>query len=288
MYILIFTLLLVIELIYFRLANRFNIIDKPNQRSSHTRITLRGGGVIFYFGVLLYAAIYGIRYPWFLLGLTFISLISFIDDIKSVSSKVRLLFHFAAILLLFHQWGLFIEYPWWYIAIALIFCVGIINAYNFMDGINGITGGYSLVILSVLAYINYFVSPFTSQSLIYFVLLAVMVFNFFNFRTNAKCFAGDVGSVSIAFIILFFLGQLILNTGDMSYLILLAFYGVDSVLTIIHRIMLHENIFQPHRRHVFQLMANEMKISHVTVSLIYMIGQLLIDVVYLMIEVEYK
>ena len=263
------------ELFYFRVADKFNIIDKPNERSSHSRITLRGGGIIFYFGALAYFLSNHWEYPWFMLALTLIAFISFVDDIRSTSQGLRLVFHFAAMVLMFYQWGLF-SLSWWWIIIALIVCTGIINAYNFMDGINGITGGYSLVILSALAYINAEIATFVEPALINTVLCSVLVFCFFNFRKKAKCFAGDVGSVSIAFILLFLIGKLIIKTEDFSWIILLSVYGVDSVLTIIHRLMLHENIGLPHRKHMYQLMANELKIPHVGVSLIYMGAQALV------------
>ena len=274
-YLIILVLLFLAELFYFKVADKYNIIDKPNERSSHTRITLRGGGVIFYFGALVYFLTSGFEYPWFMLALTFVAIISFIDDIRSTSQKLRLVFHFSAMALMFYQWGLF-SLSWWWIIIALIICIGIINAYNFMDGINGITGGYSLVVLLSLAYINEEVTPFVEQDLIYTVIMSVLVFCFFNFRKNARCFAGDVGSVSIAFILLFLLGKLIIQTGDFSWIILLSVYGVDSVLTIFHRLMLHENIGLPHRKHLYQLMANELRIPHVAVSVIYMVLQFLI------------
>ena len=268
-YIIILVLLFVAELFYFRVADKFNIIDKPNERSSHSRITLRGGGIIFYFGALAYFLSNHWEYPWFMLALTLITFISFVDDIRSTSQSLRLVFHFTAMALMFYQWGLF-SLSWWWIIIALIICTGIINAYNFMDGINGIIGGYSLVILGALAYINSEITTFVEPALINTVLCSVLVFCFFNFRKKAKCFAGDVGSVSIAFILLFLIGRLIIKTEDFSWIILLSVYGVDSVLTIIHRLMLHENIGLPHRKHMYQLMANELKIPHVGVSLIYM------------------
>ena len=274
-YIIILVLLFVAELFYFRVADKFNIIDKPNERSSHSRITLRGGGIIFYFGALAYFLSNHWEYPWFMLALTLITFISFVDDIRSTSQGLRLVFHFTAMALMFYQWGLF-SLSWWWIIIALIICTGIINAYNFMDGINGITGGYSLVILGALAYINSEITTFVEPALINTVLCAILVFCFFNFRKKAKCFAGDVGSVSIAFILLFLIGKLIIKTEDFSWIILLSVYGVDSVLTIIHRLMLHENIGLPHRKHMYQLMANELKIPHVGVSLIYMGAQALV------------
>lgn len=274
-YIIVLVLLFLTELFYFKLANKFNIIDKPNERSSHRKVTLRGGGIIFYFGALVYFLANHWEYPWFIVALTLITFISFVDDIRSTSQSLRLVFHFAAMVLMFYQWDLF-SLSWWWIIVALIICTGIINAYNFMDGINGITGGYSLVILVTLAYINAKIVPFTEPALINTVLCSVLVFCFFNFRKKAKCFAGDVGSVSIAFILLFLIGRLIIKTEDFSWIILLSVYGVDSVLTIIHRLMLHENIGLPHRKHMYQLMANELKIPHVGVSLIYMGAQALV------------
>lgn len=279
-YILILVLLFLAELFYFRIADKLNIIDKPNERSSHTRITLRGGGVIFYFGALAYFFTNHFEYPWFILALTMITVISFVDDVRSTSQIVRLVIHFTAMALMFYQWGLF-ALPWWTIVVALVVCTGIINAYNFMDGINGITGSYSLVVLGALAYINVRIVPFVEPKLIYTMICAVLVFNFFNFRKKAKCFAGDVGSVSIAFIILFLLGSLVIKTGNLSWIVLLAVYGVDSVLTIIHRLILHENIGLPHRKHLYQIMANELKIPHIAVSLVYMLVQIVVFVGYL-------
>ncbi len=275
-YLIVFLLLLAAEVGYFCLADRFNIIDRPNERSSHTRITLRGGGVVFLFGVWLYAVLNGFLYPCFLIGLTLIAVVSFMDDVHSVSNRIRLVVHFTAMLLMFYQWGLFSAGQWWIILPAWVVCTGIINAYNFMDGINGITGGYSLAVLFPLVIVNGCVG-FIDSSMLWVVLISVGVFCFFNFRTKARCFAGDVGSVSMAFILLFMLGRLVIQTGDLSYLVFLAVYGVDTVLTICHRLMLHDNIFQAHRKHAYQLMANELKIPHIVVAAFYMLLQLAIS-----------
>jgi UDP-N-acetylmuramyl pentapeptide phosphotransferase/UDP-N-acetylglucosamine-1-phosphate transferase len=271
-YILLLIALFVAELAYFRIADHFNIIDKPNQRSSHTSITLRGGGIIFYIGILLYSIFDGFQYPWFFAGLSMITFISFADDIRPQSFKLRLLIHFTAMLFLFYQWNLF-SFPWYFILLAIVICTGILNAYNFMDGINGITGGYSLVIALALWYINSYQINFIDSNLLYCLILALLVFDFFNFRKKAKCFAGDVGAISVAFSLIFLLGLLIIKSNDFSYIMLLAVYGVDSILTIIHRLMLKENIFEPHRKHLYQLLANELKFPHLLVSAIYMILQ---------------
>lgn len=96
------------EIIYFKIADKFNIIDKPNERSSHTQITLRGGGVIFYFGALLFFLISDFQYPYFILGLSLMALVSFLDDVFTLSNKIRLLVHLISVILMFVQIGLFL------------------------------------------------------------------------------------------------------------------------------------------------------------------------------------
>ena len=275
-----FILLLAIELLYFRIADKCNIIDKPNERSSHSSIVLRGGGVIFMLGLWIWAAFYGLGYPWFLAAVTLIAGVSFVDDIRSLPDSVRLVAQFVAMGLMFYQLDMLHWEMWWVVIIALIVCVGASNVINFMDGINGITGGYALSVLLPLLLMNNGAAgcdlnakvAFVPTSLIVTVILADVVFCLFNFRPKgkAKCFAGDVGSIGIAFILLFFIGLLIMKTGDVTYLIFLLVYGVDGCLTIVHRIMLHENLGEAHRKHAYQLMANELRIGHVKVSLLYM------------------
>ena len=279
-YLIILIILVFAELLYFRIADRFNIIDKPNERSSHSKIVLRGGGIIFLIGIWIWAAFFGFQYPWFLAGLTLVVVVSFIDDVHSLPDSVRLVAQFVAMAMMFYQLDLVHPSLWWAVILALIVCVGATNIYNFMDGINGITAGYSLAVLVPLLLKNA-QGEFVDQDLIVVMILSVLVFAFFNFRpkNKAKCFAGDVGSVGIAFILLFLIGMLIMKTGDITWLTLLVVYGVDGCLTIVHRIMLHENLGQAHRKHAYQLMANELGMSHVTVSLIYMAIQLVISLV---------
>lgn len=275
-YVVIAAILMAAELLYFKFADRFNIIDRPNMRSSHTSITLRGGGVVFLFGAWIYAAFFGLTYPWFLIGLTLVGVVSFIDDVHSLPDSVRLIVQFCAMFLMFYQFGILNWNDWWIVCIALIVCVGITNAYNFMDGINGITGAYSLAVMLPLIYLNESVG-FIAMPFLVVITLSILVFLFFNFRKKAKCFAGDVGSISMAFIVVFALGLLMLQTRDFSFIVFLAVYGVDTVLTIVHRIMLHENLGEAHRKHAYQLMANELKLSHLKVSAGYMIVQLAVS-----------
>ncbi|WP_343530392.1 glycosyltransferase family 4 protein [Pedobacter sp.] len=276
---------LILELVYFKIADRFNIIDKPNHRSSHTSITIRGGGIIFPIAILVYALINGFQSAYFIIGLLAISTVSFLDDILTLNNKVRLSVHLCSVLLLFLQWDLF-SLSWYWVLIALIFVIATINAYNFMDGINGITGGYSLLTIATLYYIDQNVISFTSAELLLIVGLALLVFNFFNFRKKAKCFAGDVGSVSIAFIIVFLIGQLILKTQNISYILLLLVYGTDTAFTVLFRKIRKENIFEAHRSHFYQFLSNHMKYSHLLVSLLYVVAQLLINVLLILLTGE--
>lgn len=289
----IFLSLFILEVLYFKVADYFNIIDKPSERGSSKFITLRGGGIIFYIGALIWFIFYGREYWLFFTGLSMVSILSFVDDIHSLSARLRLPLQFIGMLLLLSQLilgnnsiidinssGFFTIVL--ILVLGLVICTGAMNVFNFMDGINGITGGYSLVVLAFILYTLNTNILFEGNSvlpivcnLVKMILLADVVFCLFNFRKRAKCFAGDVGSVSIAFIILFTLGFIIVNTRNLSWLSFLVVYGVDGCLTIIHRLMLHEDISQPHRKHLFQIMANELKIPHVVVSLVYMFVQML-------------
>lgn len=273
-----FLVLLVLELLYFKIADHFNIIDKPNERSSHKRIVLRGGGIIFTIALWLWSFWSGFQYPWLLAGVTLAAGISFVDDIHSLPDSLRLIVHFAAMFLVFQEIGLLHWNMWWIVPIALLVSVFATNIYNFMDGINGITGGYSMVMLIPLFLLNR-KYDFMDESLLVVIGLSLLVFCLFNFRTRAKCFAGDVGSIGIALILTFCMGRLMMVTGDVAWIMLMMIYGVDGLLTIVHRMMLHENLGQAHRKHAYQLMANELKMPHVVVSSIYMVLQLAVSLV---------
>lgn len=268
---LIAVLLFAAMLVYFRIADRYNIIDRPNERSSHTRVTIRGGGVVFYLGALAWFIWSGAAYPYFFAGLTLITLISFLDDILTLSNRIRISIHLLSVVLLFIEVQLF-EHPWWVVPIALILVIGTINAYNFMDGINGITAMYSFAVLLQLWLANRDIG-FVDDRLLYCTAVANGVFAFFNFRQHAKCFAGDVGSVGMSFILIFATLSLILATGNLIYILFFAVYGVDSVLTIIYRLSRRENIFKAHRTHLYQYLANEAKGNRLVIAMCYGILQ---------------
>jgi UDP-N-acetylmuramyl pentapeptide phosphotransferase/UDP-N-acetylglucosamine-1-phosphate transferase len=291
-YLVIAILLLVAELVYFRIAARFNIIDKPNERSSHSTIVLRGGGIIFSLSMIVWAVLMVLQgndiVPFlpFLCGLLLICGISFWDDVQSLPDSVRLVVQFVATVLMF--WSIAVGSDWlmsmpWYGllalgVVALIVFVGAMDVINFMDGINGITAAYAMAVLVPLWLVNRRLG-FVDASFLGIAIIGVLVFSCFNFRPKgkAKCFAGDVGSIGIAFIMLFALGLLMARTGDVTWMVFLLVYGVDGCCTIVHRMMLRENLGQAHRKHAYQLMANELGMSHVAVSLIYMGLQLAVS-----------
>jgi len=275
-YLIIAAVLLVAELVYFKIADKCNIIDKPNQRSSHTRVVLRGGGVIFLIGLWIWSFVYGFEYPWLLAGVTLAAGLSFWDDIRSLPDLPRLMAHLIAVAMMLMDLDLMHLEKLWMAMIALLLIVSVVNFYNFMDGINGITGGYSIAVLLPLLYLNKNIH-FVAEGFLEVCLISVLVFCFFNFRNKAKCFAGDVGSVGIAFIVLFALGRLILSTGDLSYLMLVGIYAADAMLTIAHRIMLKEHLGEAHRKHAYQIMANELKMPHTIVSTFYTVSQIAIS-----------
>jgi len=276
-YLFFITILFVSELVYFKLADKYNIIDKPNGRSSHSVITIRGGGIIFPISIMLWFFCFDKHYPLFVCGLLLISFISFLDDIKDFSKRIRLTVHLTAMGLVFLQLQLF-NLNWIIILAIIVFFIGVINAYNFMDGINGITGIYSIVALLTLLWINIYQIYFIDTSLLIMTIIGLIVFNFFNVRTNAKCFAGDVGSISMAFIICFLLIKLIIQSTDLRYLLLLVIYGIDAVFTILIRLRRGQNIFLAHRLHLYQLLVNECGQKHLLVAVTFGSIQALVNV----------
>lgn len=274
-YYLIFSFLLLLA--YFEVAKRFKIVDKPNHRSSHQHATILGGGIIFPVILLSFCVISEFKFPLFCIGLLIISAISYYDDLKPLPNYIRIICHLIAVSLAFLETHLFNE-SLWIIPIAYIVVIGTINAYNFMDGINGITASYSLVTLLSLLYINQNVGNFIIDEWLGLSTVAVLVFGVFNFRRRALCFAGDVGSVSMAFIIIFFLLMLIIQSGELKYIGLLLVYGLDTVITIIFRLIRRENIFEAHRSHFYQYLANVRSWPHLLVSVSYALVQLLVNI----------
>lgn len=280
-YIALFFLLIGIELIYFKIADKYNIIDKPNSRSSHTSITLRGGGIIFPIAILI--AFFLGDISWELtLAVVLVGLVSFIDDIKPLSQLPRFASHVIAVGLVFYNLNLYSE-ALWLLPIVFVLLIGWVNAFNFMDGINGITVLYALTAIVTFAYL-----PLNEASLPVLITMALscVVFGLFNVRKKAKTFAGDVGSISMALFLGYFMIKTIIDSGQLGYILFFSVYGIDAIITIINRLLKKENIFQPHRSHLYQYLANEMGYSHVAVSIFYAILQLGINIIIIYVDTK--
>jgi UDP-N-acetylmuramyl pentapeptide phosphotransferase/UDP-N-acetylglucosamine-1-phosphate transferase len=273
-YILPFLLLLLAEVLYFKIALHFKIIDKPNARSSHQVPTIRGGGIIFILGVLLFYFWHGYRLPYLLVALLISGIISFVDDVRTLPNWVKFAAHAVSVILIFRECEILTILHPLYLLVIGVLAIGIINAYNFMDGINGITGLYSLAVIIPLFITE---QDETTRSLQLFSIMALIVFNYFNTRVKAVCFAGDVGSIGMSILIVYLLIQRIVQTSDFTYIGMLLIYGIDSCYTILHRVIQRENIFKPHRKHLYQFLSNEKKMSQLLVSFIFASLQFIIS-----------
>ncbi len=278
-------ILLISELLYFRIANRFQIGAKVTQRSSHKEYQLTGGGIIFFISVV-------ISYFWhqqpsntIFIGATILAAISFIDDIKNISPFLRL---FIQSIIVFCSFWHIIEWGYIDIFIVVFVCgVGFINAYNFMDGIDGIAAGYSLVTLGSIFY-AFLDTVSAPHYLILSLLIATIIFGYYNFRKSSVCFCGDVGSIVMGFLVLYLIVELIWTKSDATYIVFLIVYGIDTVFTIIQRLFMGENIFMPHRHHLYQVFANQWGISHYKIALGYTLTQLAINIAYFTVPKDLK
>ena len=263
-YIALIIVLIGIELIYFKIADTYNIIDKPNSRSSHTSITLRGGGIIFPIAISI-AFLLGYVSWAVTLAVILVAVVSFIDDIKPLSQLPRFISHVVAVGLVFYELHLFYE-PLWLLPVVFVLLIGWVNAFNFMDGINGITVLYALAAIATFSFL-----PINEASLPLLITmgLSCLAFGIFNVRKKAKTFAGDVGSISMALFLGYLMIKTIIDSGQLGYILFFSVYGIDAIITIISRLLRKENIFQPHRSHLYQYLANEMGYSHILVAFIY-------------------
>ncbi len=271
--------LFLVELLYFKIADRYNIIDKPNHRSSHSKVTIRGGGIIFPIALLI-AFVLGYT-SWLLaLAVILVAVVSFIDDIKPMHQLPRFGSQIIAFLLVAYDLNLFQE-TLWVLPLVFILLIGWMNAFNFMDGINGISVLYALSTI-----VSFAVLPIheTRLPLLIIMGLSCFVFGFFNVRTNAKTFAGDVGSISLALFLGYFMIETIIETGQIGYILFFSVYGIDAIFTVLYRIKKRENIFEAHRSHLYQYLANEQGHSHVIIAVIYAVLQLLVNGIVIYLE----
>lgn len=284
-YIITFLVILAAELLYFRIAKKLHIVDRPNERSSHKKVALLGAGVIFWFAVLYFSLTHKMDLLPLLAGATLLAGVSYIDDMRGVPSWLRLLAQIAAVVGSFYTAVATLEI--WQMLLLVVFFVGVLNVYNFMDGINGMLAAYSLVVVGTFGYLNLFVQHFVNIEFIATILTAIMVFGVFNFRKTARCFSGDVGSIVMGFIVLYLIlrydAAIPDNGENLSYLCFIIVFLTDGVLTIVKRFLTGRNIFEAHREHLYETLVNNLHVPHLCVSAIYATLQLAINVGYLLV-----
>jgi UDP-N-acetylmuramyl pentapeptide phosphotransferase/UDP-N-acetylglucosamine-1-phosphate transferase len=234
--------------VYFKIADKFNIIDKPNSRSSHTQLTIRGAGVVFPI-VLLAVWIYGyigfkmnflpvsgdslnfgnFKNVGFVWGLILIAIVNFLDDVRPLPPRICMLVQLVAVGLMVVPLGA----EWWIVALAMVLINGTINAYNFMDGVNGITALYSLVAVgTALVMLKLGYKLVLGESIWLALGASLLAFSFYNVRKEARCFMGDVGAVSLTFVLAYWIYGLVVSEGNLVYLLFIGVYGLDSVSVV--------------------------------------------------------
>ena len=269
-------------LLYVMIARKFQLTDVPSLRSSHRDVTITGAGFIFPIAFFLPLVFTGefVHYRSTLTGLLLISLVSFADDLKSVHPIIRVTVQVIAVSLLLWQTGGLFKMKPWQILPGFILVVGIINSYNFMDGINGKNAIYSIAMIGVLWILKgsgIFFLPVLP--VFYSLMSALLAFSLFNVRKKAVCFSGDVGSISIAYMVSLMIIQVMIATDSAVWILLFGVYGLDSVGTIVLRLIRREKVWLPHRTHFYQFLVNEKNYPHVLVSFIYAISQFILSIV---------
>lgn len=244
------------------------------------------GGVLFYVALLISFVVTGFQYPWFFIGLSLITLLSLMDDIKTQHWRLRMNVHTMAMLLMLYEWGLFQHYLI-YGFMALIFCMWMVNAYTVMDKGHGMTVLHSLVTVLALWYINTFQKEFIQEGILEMLVLALLIFGAFNICKKPKIEPNSVGAVALAYTIVFLISMLVIKRREFGPVVLLAVYGVDTVLTFAHLLMNGKAVFQPHRMHLFQLLVDYVKLPPLLVACIYSSIQAVISVGYIFTNHRY-
>ena len=274
MHIIIVVLVLAISsFIYLKIADKYNIIDKPNHRSSHTIPTIRGGGILFSLAYFLYELFHDFPHTYLTIGVLIVSLVSFIDDIKTLGAKLRFIFHVLAVFLAIIEIGLF-KLNFLSVVALIVVGTGMLNFFNFMDGINGITGMYSISVIIGVYLLDY--KNIIPNDLFYYQIIALLIFGFYNFRKKARFFAGDIGSISIAIIVFYIVIHIIIVYQSPIFILSLVVYGADAILTLIYRVYLREKLSDAHRHHLYQKLVDRTSLTHLQTSAIYASLQLII------------
>ena len=268
-----------------RWAERREILDHPNERSSHSTPTPRGGGLAIVVTTLLAAAIVELRngdWPlrWFAavtMTAILVALVGWLDDLYTLSSLLRIGVHLLAASLLMMTVGFWTELPMIGrvpaivgVGLTLLWIVGLTNAYNFMDGIDGIAGGQAVVAGLGLAWLVWSSGDKTTAGFGMAIAGSATGFLFYNWQP-ARIFMGDVGSSFLGFL---FASLTLVSSHHGSRFIVAGFLVVwpfvfDSAFTFLRRLRRGERVFEAHRSHLYQRLVRT-GVSHAVVAKLYM------------------
>ena len=259
---------------------------------------MTGMGLVLVCAFMFYGFSTGFTLPdYFVIGVLMLATVSFIDDLIFLKHSLRFLFQIVALLLMLWQLPITSQNQELLVlaCAGLIFGIGVINAFNFMDGINGMLLLNCFVILGSFFYLNEFVEDaagnplnFTDSNFILSMMIAVAIMAFLNVRNKAVAFMGDVGSMTISIIILYLMYSLLLATGNYIYLLLFSIFGIDAGLTVGYKLILRQNIFVPHRDFLFKRLVHIARFPHLKVSIGYALVQLFINALVLMLPASMK
>lgn len=263
-------------------ALKKNIIDKPNERSSHTMPTPRGGGVAVVISYLLSLA--GLIYLGYLvpsIGIIvivagfIIALLGFLDDHGHINALVRLAIHFMVAIGVVVALGGFTEVTIFdglqlgFVAniIAVLFLVWLLNLYNFMDGINGIASIEAITSALSIALIYWMLYPTVNNQVLWLMAATVFGFMLWNFP-KAKIFMGDACSGFLGLVLgiwaLYALKQDIALF--CAWIICLGVFIVDATFTLIRRVLGGYKMYDAHRSHAYQILSRKFS-SHTSVTI---------------------
>ena len=261
-----------------RLLVRGGFLDVPGERSSHVRPTPKGGGVGMVLAFLWAAVVSGLpALVW--LPAVALAALSFANDLRGIAPGVRLAAQFAAAAaaLAWVWWSGGAAWSGWLLPAAMLFVAATANCYNFMDGINGIAGIAGIVAFGCLAAFGALQNgPAGLAPACMAVIGALVAFLPFNLP-RARLFMGDAGSIFLGF--LFALCVCIAARDWTEFFVLASFlfpFYADEAVTMVERIWRRESLMQPHRRHLYQFLANERGIAHWKVSLAYGMMQIFV------------
>ena len=276
-------IILVCEIAYYKIATMLRIGSPVTPRSLHKVFTATGGGITTIVALICYYICWGYTQSTdntvMLIGGLTLAIVSYCDDLRNLSPLLRLMLHVAVVAGVFHNMMLNGHID--YFVMILIFGVGIINAFNFMDGINGMLALYGCVVLSTLIYaINMFMPESSMLPLLALLLVSLLAFAIFNLRIRALLFCGDVGAITIGFFVAVALTLVIFSTSHISMLVFVAVFLVDTFFTIIQRLFAGEHILEPHRHHLYQVLTFKRSVPHLYVSAAYAAIQAAINVIW--------